>query len=516
LRLGDLFDSPADVIVLPMATSGSVTAQTLKDIRRHGLPEPEGGPFELGSVIFRPRTVRQTEDESYYVAFAASVHNNSSTPASIEEIGVELARFAFKRPQVKTIAVPLLGAGAGKLPASQVIDRLVTGFQKPASRAYLIVHVLNRRVFEQISRTFQSSKQNSQQSGSPVAAPMPTRKPAVKKAPKRKPVAKRGDSEKGPKARQTSKSGEPSEPCQLTEAPTAAPAPAPAIAAVPGPEMMSGLVASSPSAPELPTIVKTNPTPPVIAVVPWKYRPPADKHLIRLESHGQECRLTFGEVCYQSPNRIDDGDLRSRLLLTTDYGEALFRAVIRAEDCPATQGVSTLVGYDKAMEETCRQARFELDLDSNVPELLPIRWEYLKDSRMSSPVAVHERTAFYRRVGSKDISAVPSPWKILVVISNPPDLGQPLDCSGRPANRYIAQLAPLDHVAERRTVEEALTPLRHLHFLSRHRLRHFGRRTPSSSGVAAAFLAQSPQAPGSDSWPHHLPRATSCRREFAT
>jgi hypothetical protein len=110
LRLGNLFDGPSDLIVLPCSTAGTVTGLVARSLERYSLPHPRER-MKLGEVEIMP--FEGGENIAQHVAFAASVEAMTSTPDAIESIGQTLGDFTTKQNSVRIIAAPLLGARAG-------------------------------------------------------------------------------------------------------------------------------------------------------------------------------------------------------------------------------------------------------------------------------------------------------------------------------------------------------------------------------------------------------------------
>jgi SEFIR domain len=91
------------------------------------------------------------EDIAQFVAFAASVSYNSSSVKAIQQIGQALGRFTANNTEVKYVAAPLLGAGAGGIQSEQVVAALREGFASTAAvDAMLVVHVLHQEIFDRL------------------------------------------------------------------------------------------------------------------------------------------------------------------------------------------------------------------------------------------------------------------------------------------------------------------------------------------------------------------------------
>jgi hypothetical protein len=147
--LGNLFDGPSDLIVLPCSTIGTVTGFVARSLAHYSIPHP-CDRMEHGEVEIMP--FEDGENIAQFVAFAASVlAPGTSTPEAIRSIGRTLGEFTTKQPSVRVIAAPLLGAGAGGLQSEKVVASLREGFLSSAdSGASLVVHVLQQDVFNRL------------------------------------------------------------------------------------------------------------------------------------------------------------------------------------------------------------------------------------------------------------------------------------------------------------------------------------------------------------------------------
>ena len=87
LKLGDMFDGPSDLIVLPCSTGGTITQFVRQRLIHHRIPYPKPG-MELGDVSVMP--FQGGENIAQFVAFAASVKGTSSSMDAIRRIGEQL------------------------------------------------------------------------------------------------------------------------------------------------------------------------------------------------------------------------------------------------------------------------------------------------------------------------------------------------------------------------------------------------------------------------------------------
>ena len=169
---GDLFDGPADLIVLPCSTAGTVTEQVRRRLQQFFLP-PAPARMELGEVDIQP--LADAEQLAQYVAFAASVAGMRSDTGAIARIGEALGRATKDLPTIGSVSVPLVGTGAGSLLPSQVVPELRRGFEKAASpKAVLSIFVLREDVYSDLSSTFPRTERHLQSDLVPDwASPVP-------------------------------------------------------------------------------------------------------------------------------------------------------------------------------------------------------------------------------------------------------------------------------------------------------------------------------------------------------
>jgi hypothetical protein len=148
LRLGDMFDGPSDLIVLPCSTSGTITGFVARRLARYSIPHPRSG-MALGEVEILP--FEGGEDIAQFVAFAASVHGYDSGLKELGLIARALGSFTAAQPEVKYVAAPLLGAGAGGIRSELVVGALRDGFlNTAASDATMVIHVLHQNVYDRL------------------------------------------------------------------------------------------------------------------------------------------------------------------------------------------------------------------------------------------------------------------------------------------------------------------------------------------------------------------------------
>jgi hypothetical protein len=159
LKLGDMFDGPSDLIVLPCSTAGAITPFVRKRLIYHSIPYPDIG-MELGDVNILP--FEGGENIAQFVAYAASVDSHSSSIDAIARVGEHLGAETRRRSMVRLVSAPLLGAGAGGLQSEAIVAALSDGFKKTAHQdACLVIYVLHQDVFVRLSEDRQATMQSN-------------------------------------------------------------------------------------------------------------------------------------------------------------------------------------------------------------------------------------------------------------------------------------------------------------------------------------------------------------------
>lgn len=125
LEVGDIFNGPSDLIVLPCSSGGGITGFVRNRLEEFNIQYPSE-KIKFGSIHVFPFS--GAENIASYVAFAASVKNMKSSEKSLGEIGKQLGIFASENPSVRLISSPLLGTGAGGLSPFTAFKSLTAGF----------------------------------------------------------------------------------------------------------------------------------------------------------------------------------------------------------------------------------------------------------------------------------------------------------------------------------------------------------------------------------------------------
>jgi hypothetical protein len=117
-------------------------------MRRFALPQVPK-PLALGDLRLLP--LAGADHVAQFVAYAASVRRQGSSPQAIRHIGEELGR-ATQEESIQVIHCPLLGTGAGHLPAETVVDELSRGFNEESKAGSVLrIFVLDQALYERLA-----------------------------------------------------------------------------------------------------------------------------------------------------------------------------------------------------------------------------------------------------------------------------------------------------------------------------------------------------------------------------
>ena len=145
VRHGDLLRSVSDMAVLPCSTAGTVSMYVRRLIDTIGLQGPSTG-MPLGSIEIRPLV--EIDTLASFVAWASSVRDNRSSLQAVLEIARSLGKTTKSRPEIKSIAAPLLGTDAGGLVPRDVLETMTAGFsQTSVPEAKLTLFVLDEALY---------------------------------------------------------------------------------------------------------------------------------------------------------------------------------------------------------------------------------------------------------------------------------------------------------------------------------------------------------------------------------
>ena len=141
IRMGDIFEGGMDVTVLPCSAKGTISSATARRVTDYGLQNPQQLNLklrlgEISDLIPFPAVNGVTK----YIVYAASVFNDFSSAEAIENIAIQLGNITRTHPEIRSIEVPLLGTGAGRLEPEIAGQSLHDGF-KSSSRSDAILYV---------------------------------------------------------------------------------------------------------------------------------------------------------------------------------------------------------------------------------------------------------------------------------------------------------------------------------------------------------------------------------------
>lgn len=88
-----------------------------------------------------------------YVGYAASVAGKETNPSAITQIAETIAQFAREKSEIRDIAIPLLGSGAGGLTPKRSLAALTKGFRRIATEGKVFnIYVLEKERFTSLSK----------------------------------------------------------------------------------------------------------------------------------------------------------------------------------------------------------------------------------------------------------------------------------------------------------------------------------------------------------------------------
>jgi hypothetical protein len=149
LRQGNMFAQPSDLIIVPCSTGGTITAAVAEQLRNFDIRWPRG-VSNLGDVKFE--LFEGASNIATYVGYATSVQAMETNTKAITRIAETVANFVSDKNEIRDVAIPLLGAGAGGLKAKQSLSALMAGLQKVSTNGKVFnIFVLKESDFETLS-----------------------------------------------------------------------------------------------------------------------------------------------------------------------------------------------------------------------------------------------------------------------------------------------------------------------------------------------------------------------------
>lgn len=150
LLLGDIFEGPSDLIVIPCSTAPTVTWFVKERLDRFHISEPHSR-MAPGEVVFQRLDL--ASQVAPQAAFAASVRGNHSRPEWLTAIAESIGRHARQNGNVELVACPLLGTGAGGLSPVVAFAALTDGFLRTAPpSATLRLFAINSETYQVLDR----------------------------------------------------------------------------------------------------------------------------------------------------------------------------------------------------------------------------------------------------------------------------------------------------------------------------------------------------------------------------
>jgi TIR domain len=169
LRQGDMFAQPTDLIVIPCSTAGTITRRVGKQLEEFNIEWPRG-ISNLGDVKFE--LFKGASNLATYVGYAASVQGMETNVKAIAKIAKSVAQFIAEKSEIRDVAIPLLGAGAGGLTPEGSLSALVSGFRSEATEGKVLnIFVMDAINFQTLSNDPPNTRASSDREEAAVKAP---------------------------------------------------------------------------------------------------------------------------------------------------------------------------------------------------------------------------------------------------------------------------------------------------------------------------------------------------------
>lgn len=140
-KMGDIFEGPADLIVLPCSARGTIRKSIRKAAETYGFPTPEKLNLNLPHGDISAPYLFPDQSIAKFFVYAASVLYDYSSREVLESIGKQLGILTTRRSDIHRIETVLLGTGAGGV-ATEVAGRALSkGFYSTSEDSILVICV---------------------------------------------------------------------------------------------------------------------------------------------------------------------------------------------------------------------------------------------------------------------------------------------------------------------------------------------------------------------------------------
>lgn len=140
----DIANANADLIIIPHSTVATLSSNFRNIVANLGLifevPKAELGEVKLLSLTSHPKW--------RYILFACSVNDNTSSYTAVYQIIKNLA--GLLPTDVTSVAIPLLGAGAGNLDPIKVYQVIYKSVEETLPQTNAIVYTIEKSLYDQI------------------------------------------------------------------------------------------------------------------------------------------------------------------------------------------------------------------------------------------------------------------------------------------------------------------------------------------------------------------------------
>ncbi|MBK5957107.1 hypothetical protein CCR97_02605 [Rhodoplanes elegans] len=171
LRQGDMFAQPTDLVIIPCSTDPTIMPGTAERLKALDIAPPSGA-MSLGDVRFS--LFRGGTSIAAYVGYAASVRGYRSDAGEITRIAAQIVAFAKDKPEIRDVALPLLGSGAGGLSKEQSASALIAGLSSAdAGETVFNIYVLEKSDYDALTASMGAAAENARAAEREVMAALP-------------------------------------------------------------------------------------------------------------------------------------------------------------------------------------------------------------------------------------------------------------------------------------------------------------------------------------------------------
>jgi len=152
VKMGDIFEGPADLIVLPCSAKGTIRKSIRKAAETYNFPTPEKLGLNLQHGDISAPYPFPDQSIAMFFVYAASVLYDYSSRQILESIGQKLGLLTTMRSDIHRIETVLLGTGAGGVTTEVAGRALSKGFYATSKNSILVICVQDSERLEKLKK----------------------------------------------------------------------------------------------------------------------------------------------------------------------------------------------------------------------------------------------------------------------------------------------------------------------------------------------------------------------------